>query len=550
MIAGALLYIVGVSVLLVIAAASFDAMLTARGRPARWVWVAALLGCAVVPFATYAVQSRQPAPPQGLDETHVGGLIGRFPGYALDHPAAKSLADVRRPRVPEWFAADRIVVSLAILCVVIAALRIAFDSLLLYRGRKQWTAYVVDEVPVLVSDNLGPAIVGLITPKIVLPRWTLNLERADRDLMLAHEREHVRASDGRLATIVLLFVGAMPWNPAAWYALRRLRTAIEVDCDRRVLRRFPDIARYGHLLVDVAQRATGSSLAVAGFSERAGPLARRIQAMTASARRRHAVVDGGRAVFAAASIVGAFVILPPALPARMRSRVTEIPVLAQHTGDSIGIIDKTRSITLMGVARDLPKTFATVPGDHVDLRDGECPETLRDDRDGTTLRVSTGSTAVSGETQRGDTTWTRQRSVGYYMVRPVGRYGVDSGQVLRVGCGGKTALRIAGQRSPSRALSTLDTPHDDRARRIADAVLPLAHVRPISVELFTGRLDVVFGDTTLARNEDAAWDLRTKVAHMSRDILGRTAFPETVTVSYRTGRDNWTTLVYYKSMGK
>ena len=88
------------------------------------------------------------------------------------------------------------------------------------------------------------------------------------------------------------------------------------------------------------------------------------------------------------------------------------------------------------------------------------------------------------------------------------------------------------------------------ARRIADAVFPLAHVRPISVELFPGRLDVVFGDTTVAKTEDAAWALRTKIAHTSRDVLGQAAFPETVTVSYRMGRDNWTTLVYYKSYPK
>lgn len=549
MIAGALLYILGVSALLVIAAASLDVMLTARGRAARWLWVATIAGCAIVPIVTYAMQGRKPPPRQGLDETHVGGLIGRFPGYALDNPPAPPLVNMPRPRVPEWWAADRIAVSIAILCVVIVALRIAFDSFLLYRGRKQWTAHIIDDVPVLVSDDLGPAIVGLLQPRIVLPRWTLNLERADRDLMLTHEREHVRTGDGQLATLALLFVGAMPWNPAAWYAFRRLRTAIEVDCDRRVLRRFPDIARYGHLLVDVAQRATGSSLAVAGFSERAGPLARRIQAMTASARRRHAAIDGGRAVFAAASIAGAFVILPPALPARMTSRVTDVPVLAQHTGDSIGVIDETRSITLVGIARDLPLSFAIIAA-NVELKDGECPGELRDDRDGTTLRRSSASTAVTGETHRGDTTWTRQRSVGYYRVRPVGRYGVDAGQVLRIGCGGKTAVRVAGQRTPPRAVSTLDTPNDDRARRIADAVLPLAHVRPISVELFVGRLDVVFGDTTVAKGDVAKWDLRTKIAQTSRDVLGPAAFPETVTVSYRMGRDNWTTLVYYKSYPK
>jgi TonB family protein len=62
--------------------------------------------------------------------------------------------------------------------------------------------------------------------------------------------------------------------------VRRLRDAVEVDCDRRVLRRRPDPASYGESLISVAARASGASLGLAAFTEHPGALERRILAMT------------------------------------------------------------------------------------------------------------------------------------------------------------------------------------------------------------------------------------------------------------------------------
>lgn len=550
MIAGWLVYCIAVSALLAGSAAALDAVLTRRGRPARWVWVIAIVGAMIVPAGVYVGQLRAAAPQHGLDETRVGGVAGRFPSYVLDNPAPNQSVAIPRARIPEWLGADRIVVAIAIACVLLASIRIAADSWMLYRGRRSWTAHVIGDTNVLVSDDMGPAIVGFIKPRIVLPRWVLALDADDRDLMLAHEREHLHAGDTRVTTLALLMVAAMPWNVVAWYSWRRLRTAIEVDCDRRVLRRFPDVRRYGHLLVDVAQRATGSSLAVAGFSERAAPLARRIHAMTLR-KDRHGIVDAGRVALAGATFAGAFLILPPTPPAKATfSQFSDIPVAAQQTADSIATFSANHLGTLVGAAHDLPRRFAIANPDATELRDGECPTELRDDRDGTVLRRSVAHTATTGSVSRGDTTWTRQRAVGFYMVRPVGRYGVAEGQRLRIACGGKTIVKVAGHKAPSSAISTLESPTDDRARRIADAVTPLAHARPIAVDLTVGRLDVVFGDTTVARDDDVAWDLRRQIARKSGEVLGYAALPETVTVSYRTGRDAWRTLVYYKSADK
>jgi TonB family protein len=71
-----------------------------------------------------------------------------------------------------------------------------------------------------------------------------------------------------------------PWNPVTWWQLRRLRTAMEIDCDRRVLSIEPDREQYGHSLLSVAARASGPSFGLAAFTERPLSLKRRIVAMT------------------------------------------------------------------------------------------------------------------------------------------------------------------------------------------------------------------------------------------------------------------------------
>lgn len=556
MIAGWLLYCVAVSALLAAGAAGLDSLLTARSRPARWVWIAAIAGSFVFPVASYERQQTAPRPAMRSDESNYSGLFARFP--LTKHDRWRVSAPVRavaaaRPRAPEVLSADQVAVPLAILCIVLASLRVIFDSVLLYRSRRRWTAHVVDGVSVLVSDDLGPAIVGLLEPRIVLPRWTLSLESDERALMLTHELEHLRTHDGRLTTGLLIAVVAMPWNPAMWYALRRLRTAIEVDCDRRVLRAFPDVRRYGALLVDVAQRAVGSSLAVAGFSERAAPLARRIQAMTASVRQRAALLDFGSGVISTMAVVGSIALLPPELPARSVldvANTAQVRVFPKYVGDSIAEGD--RPVIVAG-AHDLPLMFSIAemvtrprPGSAID-----CPRRLRDDRDSTMLQVSVSTSGVASVTQRGDTTWTHMRAMGYYSVHPDGRYGVGPEQMLRVGCGSSTEIAVAGKPIPSNALATLDSRDDDRPRRIAAEVVSLVHVEPLAVDLFKGRLEIFVGDTTaVGPSSDAAWDFVHDVFRRSRDVIGRAAMPETLSVSLRRKRDQWITMYYYASMAK
>ena len=549
MIAGWLIYCVAISTLFAAGAAAVDSLLTARGRAARWVWVGAMAMSLGLPAAAYWEQTHRRPPTSGWTEREMAGLNEQFPLNAQSR--ASAAIPVPRPRAPEVLGADRVVVLIAITCILFAAARVVFDSILLYRGRHQWRAHTIDGESVLVSDELGPAIVGLLQPRIVLPRWTLALPPQERSLILTHEREHVRAHDGRLTTAALIAVVSMPWNPAMWYVLRRLRTAIEVDCDRRVLRAFPDVRRYGQLLVDVAQRSLGSSMAIAGFSERAAPLARRIHAMSQLVRRRISPLDAAPGAVGALTLVGAFVLLPPeAAPTWTMDRRPNEVVMAKYVGDSIA--DGESPPKLVAAARDLPAEFSVaemgpIPAGQTQR---DCPQRLRDDRDGTRLIVRLNTSAAAGAMQHGDTTWRRSRNIGYYGVSPAGRYGVGEEQLLRVGCGGRTRIDVAGKPVDLDALSTLDS-RDDRARRIAKEVQALIHVEPMAVDLFQHKLRVVVGDTAAVdADPKAPRDFTRELFGRVRAVLGEAAMPETLAVTVRRGRSTWITNYYYNSMEK
>jgi len=107
---------------------------------------------------------------------------------------------------------------------------------------------------VRVAPGLGPATVGLLRPQIVVPRWAVDLPPDELELILAHEEEHVRHRDPLLLGLGLVTLIACPWNPFVWWQHRRLRDAVEVDCDRRVIRSGAASARYADLLVRIGSR--------------------------------------------------------------------------------------------------------------------------------------------------------------------------------------------------------------------------------------------------------------------------------------------------------
>jgi hypothetical protein len=566
MIAGWIVYCLVISALIAIVAAGLDELLTSRGRPARWIWLAAIGASLAIPATALILQQRPPTPIAGAGDVRVGTIFDRVRERQLLRQRPTPLVErLPRLRVQQWLAADRFVTAAVIACILLASVRVAVDSVKLFRGRRRWRADLLDGERVLVSTRTGPALVGLLHATIVVPEWVASLPDYERLLMLAHEREHRRAGDGLLAMTALFGALCMPWNPAMWWMFRRLRTAIEVDCDRRVLGTFPDVERYGRLLMSVAERSRGeSSFAITGFSERAGSLARRIRAMTTrlDARRhqRRSTAMLARTALSTAAAIGTFVIVPPLPAARVAESQPIALLLPKSVADSIAtdsVTEATAGIAvrhrIVDAARDLPAAFIIDdPGpanERLPLA-GRCPVRLHDPRNATRLqlRVSSGSTGTV--VQRGDTAWTRITRVGLYRVSLPGAYGVGAGQLLRVGCGSATKLTLANHVAPSTALSDLESQKDDRARRIAAAVSAAIRRRPEEVELYPGRLNVAISDDDAdwtKRDSDDHWAMTRRVWETARDVLGRAAMPETLAFSVRLQSGTGVTLVYYSS---
>jgi len=157
-------------------------------------------------------------------------------------------------------------------------------------SRKQRNAdgmAMIDGVPVVVTDVMGPATVGFWHSRVLLPRWVLALPGEERQYVVRHEEEHRRAHDGRLLFVMSLPLLLMPWNLAMWWQIRRLCLAVEMDCDNRVVNRLGDATAYGELLLKVAQATIGGPRLQPAFLGGVGTLERRLTALLAPTPLRH-----------------------------------------------------------------------------------------------------------------------------------------------------------------------------------------------------------------------------------------------------------------------
>lgn len=136
----------------------------------------------------------------------------------------------------------------------------------------------------LLTDDVGPAIIGAVHYEILLPRWVVPLSARQKELIVAHESEHAKAFDPLLLWLAAVMIVAFPWNIGLWYIMRRLRTSIEFDCDRRVLQAEVDPHTYMTLLVDVVERVTLPRAFSTALTESPSQLQRRILAMTTLSR--------------------------------------------------------------------------------------------------------------------------------------------------------------------------------------------------------------------------------------------------------------------------
>lgn len=138
---------------------------------------------------------------------------------------------------------------------------------------------------------LGPAVVGLWRPRIVLPSdFERRYSPEEQALVLEHERQHLRRGDLWAQALCTVLRCLFWFNPALHLAASRFRLDQELACDADVLTRHPRARRcYGEVMLKTQLADFGLPLGCHWQSYH--PLKERIAMLTRplpSARRRRA----------------------------------------------------------------------------------------------------------------------------------------------------------------------------------------------------------------------------------------------------------------------
>lgn len=276
----------------------------------RPVWLGAMLLTAGVSAGTLLTPARV------VDDTALVGPA-TAPSVASDaatraadpEPAQPALAAIRIVIVQAGQQLDAlsgrlsrfdafVVTGWAVLSLLLAVLvlRAALES---RRLRHHCESRQINGTHVLLTEDIGPAAVGLGVASVLLPRWALDLEDHLLDLVLRHEREHLNAKDPLLMLVGLGVLVLFPWQIALWWMWQRLRLAMELDCDRRLGLGEQTTARYAQLLMLLNQRLGRPAPAMRSFITVVAPLhparshlATRIRIMT-QRNVRHAPLHVG-----------------------------------------------------------------------------------------------------------------------------------------------------------------------------------------------------------------------------------------------------------------
>lgn len=255
-------------------------------RPRKHAWIGGMVAAVLVPVLVMSL--RQPG--EGVVSMLVTAVQTQVQGaaqpMAITLPAASPGGEAYGASLNAWLAALWALVSAALVGVYsLSAWRLA-------RRARSWQVSQVHAVPVSVAPDIGPAVFGWIHSRVVFPRWLTEAPEDVQRLALAHEREHLAARDSQILSVATLLCALLPWNLPLLWMLRRLRFAMEVDCDARVIRGGADPNDYGLALLYVSERQSRAPITAIALIERKSQLERRINFMFSSPRKYRAVIAG------------------------------------------------------------------------------------------------------------------------------------------------------------------------------------------------------------------------------------------------------------------
>ncbi len=256
------------------------------GRPRKYAWIGGIAAAVFVPVLVIGWGE----PGEGVVAKLVTAVNIQVQGAAGPEaptlPAASPGGEADRGSLDAWLAA------LWALASSVLVLAYSWSVWQLHRRARHWQVSQVDAQPVSVAPDIGPAVFGWIRSRVVFPRWLTEAPEGVQRMALAHEREHLAARDPQVLSVATLLAALLPWNLPLLWMLRRLRFAMEVDCDAGVIRGGADPNDYGLALLYVSERQSRAPITAIALIERKSQLERRINFMFATPRKYRAVIAG------------------------------------------------------------------------------------------------------------------------------------------------------------------------------------------------------------------------------------------------------------------
>lgn len=224
------------------------------------------------------------------------------------------------------------------------------------------------------TSAIGPAVVGLLRPCIVLPAdFEVRYDVRQRHLILAHERCHLDRGDLRMNLLVCALRCVYWFNPLIHLAARHLRFDQELSCDAAVLRHHPNSRRaYADAILNTQLADLG--LPVGCYWQSSHPLKWRIIMLTQPNAGLTRLILGAALVVTGSTV--AAVSAWAALPARVLSEVAEAPahsspttstrvepvrtvVAAQPVAEPLEPVNPAKPVEPMAAARPISAVPAT-----------------------------------------------------------------------------------------------------------------------------------------------------------------------------------------------
>jgi bla regulator protein blaR1 len=358
-----MLYAVMVSLLLSVGAFLAERAARLKRIGTRWIWITAIVASLALPTLISSVAFELP---NVVGEKVASKIVVLRQATSQHLSPAMWITGNAEPA--SWLAANPLIKQLWLGVSVAMLLALIVSGVHLFLRKRAWKRETVAGASVLVTEDVGPAVVGLLRPRIVVPRWVTLALPTHQAAVIAHEQSHVEARDPQLFTFALALLVFMPWNLPLWWQLRRLRYAIEIDCDARVLKGGVDPANYGETLIAVGERQSAYVGAVAAMSESKSFLEERIEHMIRKPVRWRRLGAATLASFAIALTALAAQVSPPNADTPAPTAAKLAPSERQAIKLPVAVLDryvgqyKIGQDFLFKVRRDGDRLFGQITG--------------------------------------------------------------------------------------------------------------------------------------------------------------------------------------------